>query len=227
MALRLISFDAAGTLIQVREPVGETYAAFAKRHGALIEPAALKNAFRAAWSRVPPPHWPEGQTSPDDDRSWWLSFAAQVFAASRGQPLADDALEPLFEELYQHYSRAEAWIVFEDVLPALENLSHDHSLCVLSNFDRRLRTILDGHGLSRYFPHILLSSEVGAAKPDKRMFDTALHRHNSTAEESLHVGDDPRCDIEGAAAMGWNTFQVARPDRGMALLVEKVRFQAY
>ncbi|HEY1081825.1 MAG TPA: HAD-IA family hydrolase [Prosthecobacter sp.] len=223
MSRPLISFDAAGTLIQVRQPVGETYAAFAPQHGVRVEAAALKQAFRQVWGTLPVPEWPEGECAPDDERGWWRQLVAAVFAHTLGGPLADGVLEPLFGDLYHHFSLPEAWTVYDDVRPALDELARDHQFCVLSNFDRRLRSILAGHGLDRYFPHILLSSEVGAAKPHPRMFSTALRLTGAVAGESWHVGDDLRCDIQGALNAGWQAFHVERPSQGLQVLVEKVR----
>ena len=226
MPLPLISFDAAGTLIQVREPVGKTYAQFAKRHGIVVEEAALKQAFRSVWGGLDVPLWPEGTCSPDDDRSWWRGLVGQVFALAAVAPVPEATLDPLFDELYSHFALPEAWTVFDDVLPALTDLARDHRLCVLSNFDRRLRSVLSGHGLDRFFEHIILSSEVGAAKPHQRMFDTALQLMNAGAVTSWHVGDDLRCDVQGAKSGGWRAFAVARPEQSLLHFVEKVRSPA-
>lgn len=225
MPLPLISFDAAGTLIQVREPVGQTYAQFAKRHGIVVEEAALKQAFRSVWGGLNVPLWPEGQCAPDDDRSWWRGLVGEVFSQAADVPVPDETLDPLFDELYAHFAQADAWMVFDDVLPVLTDLSRDHRLCVLSNFDRRLRSVLAGHGLDRFFEHIILSSEVGASKPHPRMFDTALHLMEADAATSWHVGDDLRCDVEGAESRGWRAFAVDRPERSLLHFMEKVRSQ--
>ncbi|MEN3940775.1 HAD-IA family hydrolase [Prosthecobacter sp. SYSU 5D2] len=226
MLLPLISFDAAGTLIQVREPVGKTYAQFASQHGIVVEEVALKQAFRRVWGGLNVPFWPEGQRSPDDDRSWWRGLVGEVFTLAADDAVPDSTLDPLFDELYAHFARPDAWIVFDDVLPALTDLSRDHRLCVLSNFDRRLRSVLSGHGLDSFFEHIILSSEVGASKPQPRMFDTALHLMNADAATSWHVGDDLRCDVQGAENSGWQAFAVDRPGRNLMHFVEKVRSQA-
>lgn len=225
MSIPLISFDAAGTLIQVREPVGKTYAQFASRHGIVVEEAALKQAFRSVWGGLNVPVWPEGQCSPDDDRCWWRGLVGKVFSLAANDDVPDAKLDPLFDELYAHFARADAWVVFDDVLPALVDLSRDHRLCVLSNFDRRLRSVLAGHGLDRFFEHIILSSEVGASKPHPRMFDTALHLMKADAATTWHVGDDLRCDVQGAETCGWQAFAVDRPEQNLMHFVEKVRSQ--
>lgn len=228
MAARgLISFDAAGTLIQVARPVATTYAEFAKDHGISVSESSLKIAFRTTWSRCSPPLHPVGKPAPDDDRSWWQGLVRQVFASALGSPLSTEVLAPLFDALYQHYARPESWVVYEDVLPALNLLRENFDLCVLSNFDRRLISILEGQYLIRHFGAVIISSEVGAAKPHPRMFATALTTMGADSSASLHVGDDLRNDIEGAQAAGWHAFLVQRPHASLLTLAEKVLSGAY
>jgi putative hydrolase of the HAD superfamily len=228
MAARgLISFDAAGTLIQVARPVATTYTESARAHGISVSESALKTAFRAVWNNLPPPLFPDGQSSPDDDRSWWQELVRQVFATALGSPLPDEELPPLFDALYQHYAKPESWVVYEDVFPALNLLREHFELCVLSNFDRRLFSILGGHDLTRHFGAIIISSEIGASKPHPRMFATALKTMNAEPAACLHVGDDLRNDIEGAQAAGWHAFLVQRPHASLLTLAEKVLSGAY
>lgn len=228
MALQALFFDAAGTLIEPAEPVGVTYARFAAEEaGIQVNAALVMQAFRSAWKASPAPLHPPGQASADDDQDWWRTLVGRVFASVLGAPLPGTVLDPLFSTLYAHYARPEAWCVFDDVLPALTDLSRDHHLLVLSNFDRRLRSILAGHNLARFFPQVILSSEVGAAKPHPRMFETALAAAGCASECCLHIGDDLKCDVEGADNAGIHFFAVHRPESGMGLLVQKVRSGAY
>ncbi|MES2597645.1 MAG: HAD-IA family hydrolase [Verrucomicrobiota bacterium] len=223
MAARgLISFDAAGTLIQVARPVAQTYAEIAGGHGVPVTAEALKPAFRTVWSQLPAPLHPEGTPAADDDRYWWKELVRRVFAAARGEPVDEEVLSPLFDELYQHYAKPEAWIVYDDVLPALNLLREDFDLCVLSNFDRRLYSILEGHGLTPYFKTIVISSEVGASKPHPRMFAEAERRMNANAAEILHTGDDEKNDLLGAQNAGWKAWHVQRPQADLQILAEKV-----
>ena len=228
MATRgLISFDAAGTLIQVARPVAQTYAAFARDHGVIVDEPALKAAFRTTWSQFPPPLFPEGQSSEDDDRSWWQELVRQVFTSALGSPLPPDVLSPLFASLYQHYAKPEAWIVFDDVCLALDRLAPKFDLCILSNFDRRLLSILEGHDLIRPFAFIIISSEVGVSKPHQRMFAAAQQRMSAAPNSSLHIGDDARNDVEGAQAAGWHAVLVQRPQTTLLTIAEKVFSGAY
>lgn len=206
-----IFLDAAGTLIHPRVPVGQSYADIALRHGVGTSAEAVDRAFRLAWKQSPSPLHPEGQGSPDDDRGWWQGVVRKTFHAVLGQPLPEDTLVPMFAELYDHFAQPEAWTVYEEVPSALDSMAGLQPLWVLSNFDRRLLSILSGHGLSSFFEGFILSSEVGASKPHPRIFQAAIKTARSPANECFHIGDDPACDHEGAAAAGMQVFPLERP----------------
>lgn len=227
MPLHALFFDAAGTLIHTAEPVGQTYAQFALRHGIEAEPAAITQAFRAVWQEMPPPLHPMGQPAVDDERGWWRTLVGAVFGRVVATPLLASTLDDLFSELYLHYAQPQAWRVFDDVVPALSNLAQNHRLLVLSNFDDRLRRILAGHDLLRFFERVIISSEVGAAKPHPLMFQAALAAAGFPPQESLHIGDDAKCDLAGAQSCGIHAFHVDRPDHDLAELVQKIRSETY
>ncbi|MCB1632855.1 MAG: HAD-IA family hydrolase, partial [Pseudomonadales bacterium] len=77
------------------------------------------------------------------------------------------------------------------------------------------------------FDGVIISSEIGASKPDPRMFKAALELAGCEAADCLHVGDDQRCDIEGALAAGMQAYHVIRPERGLDDLIQKVRLGAF
>ena len=223
MTWKAIFFDAAGTLIRPAEPVGAVYARLAARHGFAVQGDAMNAAFRAAWKATPSPLHPEGKSPADDDRAWWRQVASRSFELALGKAVPEEVMEPLFVELYAHYAQPDAWHAFDDVRPVLEDLAADHALHVLSNFDRRLLSILDGHGLRPFFGEIILSSQVGASKPHARMFAAALRAANAIPAECLHVGDEPTADAAGAVAAGMRCFVVDRPKNSFVALRALVR----
>lgn len=238
--IRAIFLDAAGTLFHLREPVGDAYARIAAKHGLTAEPRALEKAFRAAWKALPSPVHPEGEPPADDDRAWWREVVRQTFAQVAASPHARDAVdnddddddavfERMFAEMYAHFASANAWQLYADTLPALELLRAHVSkgkrlrLIVLSNFDRRLHPILQGLGIAPFFERVLLSSEVGASKPHARMFRAALAAAADVpADQCLHIGDDARCDFQGARAAGMHAALVTRPEVTLLTLAENV-----
>ncbi|HJW69600.1 MAG TPA: haloacid dehalogenase, partial [Candidatus Binatia bacterium] len=57
--MRAVTLDAAGTLITVAEPVGDTYARVAARHGLHVSPADAGARFRRAMASRPPLAFPD------------------------------------------------------------------------------------------------------------------------------------------------------------------------
>jgi putative hydrolase of the HAD superfamily len=57
---------------------------------------------------------------------------------------------------------------------------------------------------------VVTSAEVGAGKPDPRIFERALQVAGVAAGEALHVGDKVDNDVNGAAAAGVRGVLVQR-----------------
>lgn len=61
-------------------------------------------------------------------------------------------------------------------------------------------------GLADRFPLVLISEEVGFAKPAPQLFERALQWAGVAPAEAVYVGDDPWGDIAGAQAVGIHTI---------------------
>ena len=141
---------------------------------------------------------------------WWRSLVAEVF----GKLARDPQFDVFFLELFDFYGRAEAWRVYSDVVPALESLrSAGFMLVVVSNFDSRLENILKETGLDEYFAAIHLSTHIGFAKPDPRIFTTALGEHGIAARYACHVGDNLEDDADAARKAGMRAIWLDRHDQ--------------
>ena len=104
----------------------------------------------------------------------------------------------------------------------MEQLHPRFRLAVISNFDGRLRFILQHLGISKFFADIFISSEIGADKPDPEIFRRALKLIDLTPNEVLHVGDDPERDWEGASAAGLSVFRLDRPKNSLRDLLKGI-----
>jgi putative hydrolase of the HAD superfamily len=96
------------------------------------------------------------------------------------------------------------------VVDVLKQLHRRFQLAIVSNFDGRLRVILERLGISKYFGHIFVSSEIGADKPDPEIFRRALKFLHLQPDNVLHVGDDPERDWHAATAAGLSIFKLDR-----------------
>jgi len=130
-----------------------------------------------------------------------------------------------FEIAYEHFAEAGVWELYPEVPGVLEQLRPRFQLAVISNFDGRLRFILQHLGISKFFAHVFLSSELGADKPDPEIYRRAVRLMNLKPNEVLHVGDDPQRDWEGACTAGLLIFRLDRPKNSLRDLLTFLEFQ--
>lgn len=220
MGLKAIFFDAAGTLLYLTRSVGHHYALVGSEIGLTLDAAELDRAFAAAWRSMPRRAAIEGPRE-NDDKDWWRELVNLVLKDVA--PSLDELdRDNFFEIAYEHFAEAGVWELYPEVIDVLENLRPRFQLAVVSNFDGRLRLILEQLGVSKFFAHIFISSELGADKPDPEIFRRALRIANLQPNEALHVGDDPKRDWEAARAAGLEVFALERPRNSLQDLVAEV-----
>ncbi len=208
MPLKAIFFDAAGTLFHLPRGVGYHYALVGEEIGLKLDSRQLDRAFNSAWNAIPRREPIDGPRE-DDDKDWWRQLVDLVLnevAPSLNELDRDN----FFEIAYEHFAEAGVWELYPEVLEVLEKLCPRFQLAVISNFDGRLRMILEQLGVSKFFKHVFLSSELGADKPDPEIFLRALNLIHLNPNEVLHVGDDPERDWKAATAAGLSIFQLDR-----------------
>jgi putative hydrolase of the HAD superfamily len=109
--------------------------------------------------------------------------------------------QSFFPRLYERFSKPDVWRIYDDVLPTLEGLRRAGiRTAALSNWDERLRPLLEGLQLAHFFDPIIVSSEVGSAKPDPAIFHLAARALELPPDSILHVGDDPSLDLAASRA---------------------------
>ena len=213
MAARLrppqgLLLDAMGTLIGLREPVGDTYARLAATHGLSLDPRRIERGFRQAYREAPPLAFP-GLAGPElrqAELAWWSERIRGSLRAAGAAAMP----EPLGAALFSHYADAGAWRVYADVASQLPRWwERGLKLAVVSNFDSRLPDLLEQLGLARWLEAVVVSSSAGAAKPDAAPFRIALERLQLEADQVWHVGDSAE-DVAGAAAAGLACIRVRR-----------------
>jgi putative hydrolase of the HAD superfamily len=211
--IKAIFFDAAGTLIYLPKSVGQHYAFVAERIGLRLEAAALDHAFAECWKQMPARPAIDGPRD-DDDKGWWRELVNRVL--DRVVPaLGELDRDAFFEGAYSHFAEPGVWELYPDVAEVLAALHARFDLSVISNFDGRLRMILEHLGVSKFFSHVFLSSELGADKPDPEIYHRALRLSHVQPDETLHVGDDPVRDWQGATDAGLTIFRLERPQKSL------------
>ena len=204
VTIAAVTFDVGGTLIEPWPSVGHVYAEVAASFRlAGLNPDALNRGFAAAWKRG---------SGHDYSRAAWQSLVNETFASAGAAQPSDEC----FNALYARFVEADAWRVFDDARPALESLrSLGLRLAIVSNWDERLRPLLDALDLTRWFQVIVISHEVGHAKPSPEIFLHAAARLHLPPASILHIGDSTREDLGGASSAGMLSVLLDR-DRSKA-----------
>ena len=209
---QVIFLDAVGTLFGVRGSVGQVYSNLAQQFGVSVAADTLDQTFVESFRGTSAMAFPGVAPAdlPDREYAWWWAIAAQTFeqAGVYGQ-FAD--FGAFFAVLYDHFTTAAPWVVYPDIRASLTHWRQQNiQLGIISNFDSRLYAVLSALNLSEFFSSITISTEVGAAKPDVKMFAAALAKHDCSPDAAWHIGDSRREDYEGAKAAGLRSIWLKR-----------------
>lgn len=109
--------------------------------------------------------------------------------------------EDLATKYWRDFCRSSA--LNPGALHTLRHLSQRFRLGVITNgYSDSQRGRLDAAGLSQFFDPILISEEVGIAKPDARIFEMALRALDLSAADVIYVGDSIAHDCAGCHNAG-------------------------
>lgn len=114
-----------------------------------------------------------------------------------------ELVDQAMTEFLNHRNQVE---LFPDVIPFLSLARAAFPLLSISNGNADLRRI----GLDRLFVAHISATNVGAAKPDPRLFLAACAHLELAPQQVLHIGDHPVQDILGAAQVGMKTVWINR-----------------
>lgn len=209
---KVIFLDAVGTLFGVRESVGDVYKDITRQFGVDADAARLNQAFFHSFKAATPMAFPNVKAIdiPAKEYAWWEAIAVDTFTRAELFDQFTD-FSAFFAVLYDHFATADPWFVYPETRDTLTHWrDRGIELGVLSNFDSRLYPVLNALGLTEFFSSITISTEVGAAKPDRRMFEAALNKHNCPASAAWHIGDSFKEDYQGAKAAGLKAFWLKR-----------------
>ncbi len=209
--IQAVIFDAAGTLIETAEPVGEVYAREARSFGVELPASRIEEAFRRILAAAPPPAWPGAslREAAEAERRWWWERVRETFRAADGTVRFDD-FDGFFDRLFEHYAHGAAWRLRPGAREALVALRRDGlQLAVLSNFDQRLRPVLRELGIHGCFDAVTLPADAGAAKPARQIFDVCLKRLGVANHRCVYVGDHAEQDLASSKTAGLHSVDVA------------------
>jgi putative hydrolase of the HAD superfamily len=196
-----ILFDLDDTLV---DHTTAFVAATATLYRTIDSPLSLEQ-FSATWTASLRRHFDRylaGELSYDEQRR------ARVREVIDGT-LSDDAVDQVISVYLASYEAH--WSLFPDVESALDKLS-GHRLGVVTNgqvYQQRLK--LERTGILERFDCIVISDDLGVAKPDPRIFLRACSLLREEPRYSFMVGDHYELDAIGARRAGLGGIWLDRP----------------
>ncbi|HXH72629.1 MAG TPA: HAD-IA family hydrolase [Mariprofundaceae bacterium] len=221
MAVKVVSFDVAGTLLHFARPVAAVYADFAARHGisCTSEEVAVRlpAVFAAASSMAPP----ADQDPAIYERRWWREILARCLDVAP----EDERLASCFAEVFDYYATPAAWRLHPGLPTLLGELREAGlRLAICSNFDGRLFGILEQTGLREFFDVVVLPRHAGRQKPDAAIFGYMVETFGVLPEECLHVGDSVENDAVAARLAGLQGLQWSlKPEADLEMAAQQLR----
>lgn len=189
--LDAVTVDAAGTLVELVDPVERLRAELVERG---LERTA--DEVRSAFAAEVAYYVPRSDEGRDEAGVAELRRSAVgVFLEHLGA-----RLEP--ESFVDSFIGAIEFEPAPGAVAALKALSGAGlELGCVANWDLSLEPHLHRAGVARYFRTIVSSAEAGLPKPHAAIFLLALERLGVAPGRALHIGDDP-VDRNGARAAG-------------------------
>lgn len=124
----------------------------------------------------------------------------------RGSTECSVFLDAFFKALSRQHG------LIDGAVETLEAVRPGRRLAAVSNgLGPVQRMRLMNAGLMQYFDALVISCEIGVAKPDPAIFDAALKLLSASKESAVMVGDGAASDMAGAEAAGIG-FVYFRPD---------------
>jgi putative hydrolase of the HAD superfamily len=151
--------------------------------------------------------WPLDQRPADERDRVFIAYEQRVLQHT-GLRVPDEVALAVFRRLLEVSGQ---WMLFDDAIPTLESLrERGLTTGIISNVVGGLDQALADLGLDRHIGIIVTSDQVGATKPDPRIFEEALRRARVAPNEALFVGDQVESDVSGAWGAGMTPLLLDR-----------------
>ncbi|MDQ6859056.1 MAG: HAD family hydrolase [Chloroflexota bacterium] len=112
--------------------------------------------------------------------------------------------------------RRSDWGLDPAAIPVLDAVARYRLALVTNGAPDVQRQKLEGTGIRSRFGAVIISAQLGIAKPDHRIFDAALDALGASAVDAVMIGDSIQHDIVGARRAGLRTIWIDRSQGGPA-----------
>ena len=203
----MIFFDIDETLIDQRGAEAAAAREFLAHHSAELGHRFSLTEFCASWRTLREKHAPaflSGAISVHEQRR---RRVRELFAQT-GRTLSDAETDGCIELYETHYRRS--WRLFDDVRPALIALKNFRCGIISNGSSTQQKRKLDQTGIAAFFELVLVSQEMGAAKPDREIFLAACRCAGMAPSQCIYVGDRLDHDMLPSRDIGMRAYWLCR-----------------
>jgi HAD superfamily hydrolase (TIGR01509 family) len=128
-----------------------------------------------------------------------------------GVEIPSDEIRPMVDRLVRLWHRG--MYLDPETVEVLSILRKRYVVGLITNWEHtpRIFELVDELGMHGLFDSIVVSDDVGCAKPDPRIFQIALEKHGLAPSEAVYVGDMD-VDVQGALGAGLKPLLIQRHD---------------
>ncbi len=205
-------FDVGGTLLHFdHSRMQQVYLNAARARGLELDRERVGAVLEALEFELPTRAQHRSLSLEDDfGKTFWEDFYAEGFRRLGVSADVSDVVSQIREQ----FMRGEFEVLFDDTLAALNTLkARNIPMGILSNFSPNLEDLMRKLGIHDYFSFFIVSSLAGVEKPNKQIFDLAVHAANRPRDEIIYVGDSIFHDMNGARAAGIAGILIDRGNR--------------
>ena len=209
MQIDAVFFDIYGTLARFDPPREDIQVEAAAQHGIQATPEAIIAGYRDADRTLTEQNSarPLRLMSREEQAAFFARYEQQILAGA-GFDVSLDTAGEIWRAIR---ARPYGMTLFGDVVPTLDRLRADGRVVgAVSNLSQTGFQVQRDLHLEGHIDFVITSGEIGAEKPDPRMFQAALQRAGAEPDRVVHVGDQPSSDILGARQIGLHPVLIDR-----------------
>jgi 2-haloacid dehalogenase len=203
-----IFVDVGDTILHLTRSPGEIYADLMKSFGIntkSFEPKELAQFFGNAWVEtekgiIRKEHADRYSAHPEGGEGYWRDLICHFFRFLEQEPPS----KALVSRIYASFHDLGHWRIDPSVYDLIQKAkANDIGLGIISNWDKRLRNLLEKAGILSEFEIILVSGEFGWEKPSPKIFLEAQKRTKLPSDCLFYTGDKVDLDYVPPRSLGW------------------------
>ena len=198
--INAIFFDFYNTLVRFWPPLPQIQHAACQNLGIRVPPERLARGYAIAdlYFNEENHRLPLGERDAGDQDAFFARYE-QIILEESGVAVSLRMAKQIWD---MAIAVPKELVEFEETRPVLAELkARGYRLAVLTNLRRDMDELTRQLGIHEYLEFCITGREVGE-KPATAIFEAGLKRMAVPPHQAIHVGDQPRSDVQGARDAG-------------------------